>query len=75
MKKRAGGKKACRARADAIPVKIPTLEFYTFYNGMDDFPQEKKLYLSDSFLSPAGKKTLELTVKIININSDKAHDI
>lgn len=56
-------------------VKIPTPEFYTFYNGIEDFPLEKELHLSDSFLNPTAANPLELTVKIININSNKGHDI
>lgn len=56
-------------------VKIPTPEFYVFYNGVKDFPMEEELVLSDAFLNPPGENSLELKVKVININSDKAHDI
>lgn len=64
-----------RARYQKRLVKIPTPEFFTFYNGMDEFPLEEELCLSDSFLNPTGNNPLELTVKVININSDKAHPI
>ena len=64
-----------RARYWRRLVKIPTPEFYTFYNGIEDFTQEEELHLSDSFLNPTAANPLELTVKIININSDKGHDI
>lgn len=56
-------------------VKIPTPEFYTFYNGTAEYPLEQKLRLSDAFLTPAGTNSVELTVTAININSDKAHTI
>ncbi len=56
-------------------MKIPTLEFYTFYNGRDNCPLEEELFLSDAFLGPAGEAPLELKVKVININIDKGHSI
>jgi hypothetical protein len=56
-------------------VKIPAPEFYTFYNGKAEFPLEQELFLSDSFLDSNGKASLELMVKVININSNKAHSI
>ncbi len=56
-------------------VKIPTPEFYTFYNGKADYPLEQELRLSDAFLTSAGNNTVELKVTAININSDKAHRI
>lgn len=56
-------------------VKIPTPEFYVFYNGTKDFPVEEELALSEAFLVPPGENSLELKVKVININSDKAHEI
>lgn len=56
-------------------VQIPTPEFYVFYNGRKDFPVEEELMLSDAFLTPPGENSLELKVKVININSNKAHGI
>ena len=56
-------------------MKIPTPEFYTFYNGRDNCPLEEELFLSDAFLGPAGEAPLELKVKVININIDKGHSI
>lgn len=56
-------------------IKIPTPEFYTFYNGKDDFPLEQELLLSDAFLDADGKPMLELKVKVININSEKLHEL
>lgn len=54
-------------------VKIPTPEFYTFYNGKKNYPLEQTLHLSDAFITPAGRNSAELIVRVININSDKAH--
>ncbi len=63
------------ARYKTELVKIPTPEFYTFYNGKKDFPVEKELSLSDAFIEMSGKNYLELKVEVININTDKAHEI
>lgn len=56
-------------------VKIPTPKFIVFYNGYEDFPQEKILKLSDAFLEQNEDINLELTVRVININMEKGHDI
>lgn len=64
-----------RARYRNAMVKIPTPEFYTFYNGKKEYPLERELLLSEAFLDPTDKKPLELTVKVININFQKEHDI
>lgn len=56
-------------------VKIPTPEFYLFYNGKQDFPLENKMYLSDAFLKPPGENSMELAVTVININANKRHRI
>ena len=64
-----------RIRYRRQTVKIPTPEFYTFYNGRDNYPLEEELFLSDAFLGPAGEAPLELKVKVININIDKGHSI
>lgn len=62
-----------RARYRATLVKIPTPEFYVFYNGEKEQPLEQELLLSDAFITPTGKNSVELKVRVININSDKAH--
>ena len=64
-----------KVRYRRLPVKIPVPEFYTFYNGKDHYPLEEELFLSDAFLNPTGEASLELKVKVININTDKAHSI
>lgn len=63
------------ARYRTKQVMIPTPEFYVFYNGKEDFPVEKELVLSDAYLCPPEENSLELKVKVININSDKAHKL
>ena len=64
-----------KARYRTTLVKIPTPEFYVFYNGEKEQPLERVLSLSDAFMNPAGENSVELKVKVININSDKAHKL
>ena len=64
-----------KARYRTTLVKIPTPEFYTFYNGQKEQPLEQELKLSDAFMNPAENNSMELKVKVININSDKAHEL
>ena len=64
-----------KARYRTTLVKIPTPEFYTFYNGKKEQPLERVLSLSNAFMNPAGENSVELKVKVININSDKAHEL
>ena len=62
-------------------IKIPYPEFYVFYNGTEEYPVEKELRLSDAFILPedkyskAKKISLEILVKVININIDKENPI
>ena len=56
-------------------VKIPTPEFYMFYNGQQDYPAQQTLSLSDAFMNESGENSMELKVTVININTDKAHEI
>jgi predicted transposase/invertase (TIGR01784 family) len=63
----------------AKKVRLPTPEFYVFYNGEEAYPEEVTLKLSDSFdkLSAMGlglpEKSfpLELEVKVLNINKGR----
>ena len=64
-----------KARYRTTLVKIPTPEFYVFYNGEKEQPLEQVLTLSDAFMNPEGENSVELKVKVININSDKAHEV
>ena len=65
-------------------IKLPRPECYVFYNGDDAFPQEKIMRLSDAFKDikqPTSLKefpkslSLDLTVKIYNINKNANHPI
>jgi len=56
-------------------VKIPTPEFYVFYNGEEEYPKHKTLKLSDAFMTSATQTQLELTVEVVNINHNKANTI
>ena len=56
-------------------IGIPTPEFFVFYNGDKDFPQERTLKLSDAYLEKTNTPMLELMVKVININLSVGHPI
>lgn len=56
-------------------LKIPTPEFYVFYNGVEPLPQEYMLKLSDAFLHKIESPSLELCVNVININTEKRHSL
>ena len=60
-------------RTGLIPIPIP--EFFVFYNGDKDFPQEKIMKLSDAYLEKTEHPMLELSVKVININFLSNHPI
>ncbi len=53
--------------------RIPTPEFYVFYNGDETCPPEKILRLSDAFLDKTEHPMVELEVKVININLPTGH--
>ena len=55
--------------------RIPTPEFYVFYNGTAKYPAQKTLKLSDAYLVKSEHAPLELTVQVLNINTDKANKI
>lgn len=54
-------------------VKIPTPEFYVFYNGKKDYPVQQELSLSDAFMAEPRNNSMELKVTVINSNTDKSH--
>ena len=62
-------------------ITIPYPEFYVFYNGTEEYPVENELRLSDAFILPDDKYasdkkiSLEILVKVININIDKENSI
>ena len=55
--------------------KIPTPEFYVFYNGEDDYPENTTLRLSDAFMPMPEKPALEVVVSVTNINYNKGNEI
>ncbi len=55
--------------------KIPTPEFYVFYNGNESYPPEKILRLSEAFLEKTEHPMVELEVKVININLPSGHKL
>ena len=55
--------------------KIPTPEFYVFYNGTEDYTETTTLKLSDAFITKPEHAPLELTVQVLNINTDKANKV
>ena len=55
--------------------KIPTPEFYVFYNGEETYPEQATLKLSDAFMTSPVQPSLELVVSVININYNKGSDI
>ena len=55
--------------------KIPTPEFYVFYNGTEDYPETTVLKLSDAFMTNPERAPLELTVQVLNINKDKGTEV
>lgn len=57
-------------------LRFPRPEFYVFYNGREHYPAQKEMCLSDSFSAENPKNLpakiqLELTVKVINLNSEE----
>lgn len=64
-----------RDRYKKAIVKLPKPEFYTFYNGKEPMEKECVLRLSEAFKVQDGTDTLELEVKVININTDAGHEI
>ena len=60
-----------RDRYAKFLIEIPTPEFYVLYNGDEDYPLEKELFLSDAFIQKSENPQLELVVKVININFEE----
>ena len=56
-------------------LNVPTPEFYVFYNGEEPFPCDKTLKLSDAFIEKTTETSLDLIVKVININRQNRHPI
>ena len=58
-----------------VPVKIAAPEFYVFYNGGKELPNEYTCRLSDNFVSPAPENSAELVAKLINIRYNEGAEI
>ena len=56
-------------------VRLPTPEFYVLYNGAKDAPLEQILKLSDTFVGECDTISLELIVKVVNVNYEKGSEI
>ena len=56
-------------------IKIPTPTCIVFYNGVKDEPDRLPLKLSDAFINREAEASLELIVKMININYDYNQDL
>jgi len=63
-------------------IAIPWPEFYVLYNGIEPFPDDSVLKLSDLFERPQSlglpkklKPLLELEVRVININEGRNNDL
>lgn len=49
-------------------VKLPTPQYYVFYNGDRDMPDKQLLKLSNAFIEPPREGCFEWTATILNIN-------
>lgn len=49
-------------------VKLPTPQYYVFYNGDRDMPDKQLLKLSDAFIEPPREGCFQWTATILNIN-------
>ena len=49
-------------------VQIPTPRFLIFYNGIEEQPDEKELWLSESFIVKERNPSLELKATMLNVN-------
>ena len=56
-------------------IPIPTPTCIVFYNGVQSKPSKMTLKLSDAYINQEIEGSLELTVQMININSDYNHEL
>ena len=56
-------------------IKIPTPQYYVFYNGTEDLPEVEKYKLSDAFINPRYDGEFEFTATVYNINLGKNKDL
>jgi hypothetical protein len=57
-----------RSLYKALRVTIPRPEFIVLYNGVEPYPDEATLNLSDAFADKSAAPELELAVRVFNIN-------
>ena len=60
-----------RARYKSSLYKIPSPEFYVFYNGKKKLVRESELKLSDAFIVPQKEPLCELKVNVVNIGGEE----
>lgn len=56
-------------------ISLPFPEFVVFYNGIKERPEYSELKLSDSYIANDSEPSLELVVKVININPGKNEEL
>ncbi len=56
-------------------IMLPTPHFVVFYNGEKEIPDEQILRLSDSYEVKREEKSLEVTVKMINVNYGRSNEL
>ena len=56
-------------------IPLPNPKFMVFYNGTEDFPEQKIFKLSDSYIRDDIKSDLELSVLVINVNPGFNEDL
>lgn len=56
-------------------IKLPTPEFITFYNGTDKIPETEVLKISDAYTVDNGEPSLELKMRVLNINPGKNQEL
>ena len=65
-----------KARYSKLQYQLMAPSFLVLYNGEEDQPAEQVLRLSDAFADPCGENgKLELEVRVVNINTDKKHEL
>ena len=56
-------------------IKIPTPQYIVFYNGTENYPETKKLKLSDAFVNPVENGEFEFTATVYNINLGRNEEL
>ncbi len=56
-------------------IMLPTPHFVVFYNGEKEMPDERIVHLSDAYMSKVEEKSLEVTVRMINVNYGRSSEL